>query len=240
MEVIRVTQGALEENNMTEVSTTIVFDLRSREMGAFTASITQLPSGKLVIRKATELGCLKDFPDGELELPVLLLGAYSAQSSAGFSGAIAPEYYAGKYVLAGGCGLGWGQADPTTEKRKGDALRPLTNKQGEEFPLLYIPEPTLRKIKGASNSNVATADAAVAGFRLLARMRKEVLIEEGQSDYADAWSLRPKLGEGFRPEFPAEHRPDIFREAVASPEEKGPPPIVNPNDEFVEVDESAA
>jgi len=223
---------------MIEVSTVLVIDLRSRVMEAFTASVTQLPSGRLVIRKGAEIGPLKDFPDGELGFPVLTLGAYSAQSSCGFSGAIAPEYYAGQFVLAGGLGLGYGVVDPVTNKQKGDALRPLTNKKGESFSLTYVPEPTLRKLKGNSNSNFATANAAVAGFRLLARLRQEVVIEEGQSDHANAWSLKPKRGADFHPQFPAEHRPEIFGEASVSPMEGGeisPPFVADDGDEFVEV-----
>lgn len=220
-------------------------------MEAFTASVTQLPSGKLVFRKATELGRLKDFPEGELGLPVIVLGAYRAKTSEGFSGVITPEHYAGKFMLAGGCGLGWGPTDLETGKRKGDALRPMTNKDEEDFSVFYVPEPTLRKIPGAKNSNVATADAALAGLSILARMHKEVIVEEGQSDYVEAWSLKPKSGAEFRPQFPDEHRLDIFGEGEKIPRyapriRKPPVPAtaeggeavlpIDPNlDEFVEV-----
>lgn len=224
---------------MSEVSTALVFDLRSREMEAFTASITQLPSGRLVIRKAAEICCLKDLPDGEIGLPVLIMGSYTAQSSCGYSGAVAPEYYAGQFILAGGLGLGYGVVDPETGKKKGGTLRPVTNKKGEHFSLFYVPEPTLRKVKGHSNSNTATAAAAVAGFKLLARMRKEVIVEEGQSDYADAWSLKPKEGAELRPKFPEEHRPEIFGEAQASPKEEKVFIVAECDDEFVEVMDEA-
>lgn len=226
-------------------STALVIDLRSRELEAFTASITSLPSGRLVVRKATELGRLKDLPDGELGLPVLVLGAYSAQSSCGFSEVFTPEFASGHHKMAGGCGLGYMSRHPETgiPMRKGDALRSLTNKKGEDFSLWYIPEPMLRKLKGAGNSNVATADAAIAGHKLFARMHKEFVIVEGQSDWANAWSLKPKKEGVFRPEFPVEHRPEVFRETIVSPEEGGGTislPVVDPNDEFVEVDESQA
>jgi len=227
------------EEKIMEVSTVLVVDLRSRKIDAFTASVTQLPSGRLVLRKATDLGCLADLPDGPVGLDVMTLGGYSAQSSGGFSEVIAPEYYAGGYELAGGCGFGYGAPDPVTGKKKGDALRPMTNKRGAGHPLIFVPEPTLRKVGGAKNSNPATATAGVAGLQLLARMRGEVVVAEGQSDWARAWALRPKPG-AEHPIFPAEHRPEIFGEAQASPNENSSFSAPADIDEFVEVDETPA
>lgn len=258
MVIIHTTRGALEENIMiNNNSTAIVFDLRTRELEAFTASVTQLPSGKLVIRKATELGRLKDLPNMELGLPVILLGTYRAQTSEGFAGVCDPEEFSGRYTLAGGCGLGWGPADSETGKQKGEALRPMTDKEGTLFPLWYIPEATLQKMNVAGNSNTATADAALSGFSLLARMRKEVLITEGQSDWVNAWSLKSKKGSAARAEFPPEHRLDVFNEGEKIPKyaphirkplvpttgEGGETVVqpIDPNlDEFVEVDEPRA
>jgi hypothetical protein len=68
----------------------------------------------------------------------------------------------------------------------------------------------------AWHSNVATAGAAAEGVQLMARIRpNSVFVMEGQSDYEQGWELsaqwdRYESEPGFVPEWPEEHRGDLF------------------------------
>lgn len=216
------------------MSTAIVVDCRTRGISVFAASVTEAADRGLVLRKAADIGRLADL-GGEIPHTVIILGAYSAQSSAGFTVVVRPTHHYPRH-LAGGAGLGWDGHDAEGRPcRKGDALRPITTRDGGHHVATVLSGGcSLTKVGGQGNSNHATADAAVAGLQLRAAMLGEVVVIEGQSDFVSGWAFKPTVpGNGLGGEFPAEHRPEVF--AVATP------PDSLPDDEFfIEVNEAEA
>ena len=236
------------------MSTAIVVDCRSRDLQVFSASVTQTVIHGLVIRKAADLGCLRDFAGGNIPHTVILLGSYAAQSSAGFVSVLRPAQHHERF-LVGAAGLGWEKRDPLTwgtARRCGDALRPLTDRSGGHLRCTVMESGcSLAKIGGEQKkimSNTATAAAALAGFRIRAVMRGEVIVAEGQSDRVSGWAFRPTIpSNGLGEDFPPEHREDVFAGVVVTPARgdppavkrvrKPPPPATPPSGDFVEVRE---
>lgn len=231
------------------MSTAIIVDCRSRDLQVFSASVTETEKRGLVLRKATDIGRLADLK-GEISYTVIILGSYAAQSSAGFVEVVRPAHHYPRH-LAGGAGLGWDGHDAEgCPCRKGDTLRPITTRDGGHHVATVLSGGcSLTKVGGQGNSNVATAGAALAGLKLRAEMRGEIIVAEGQSDHVSGWAFKPKiLGNGLGNDFPAEHRPEVFdgspRAVLPALGPKGPaikrvrrsaplPPPVD--DEFVEV-----
>lgn len=215
----------------------IVVDCRSRDLQVYAASVTEATDRGLVLRKAADLGNLGELSGGEISQTVIILGGYSAQSSGGFVTVAKPEGFHDRF-LTGAAGLGWGIG----EGRKGDALRPMTDRHGKKFSLtVIIGGCSLTKISGHKNSNLATAYAAFAGLQLRAQMRGEVIVLEGQSDYTLGWAFKPVQSQnGLGGEFPPEHRGDVFAPKTAPEQSASTPSDLSPvvsDDEFVEVEE---
>lgn len=209
--------------------TVLCIDTRTRELKAFTASLTQAASG-LVLRVAAQLGGLSDLlpPVGtgvlRPQYPVIVLtGGYSAQSSAGFASVLGTERFSRTKVV-GGSGFGYEKYFDTGTRRVGDGLRRF------KAPLEAVLLPAdcaVELLPTHGNSNPATADAAVEGLRLLAARPGSIVIAEGQSDWTRGYLIRvPRrtdrgcygqydwLAGGM--EIPSEHRTDVFsEEAVA-------------------------
>lgn len=189
------------------MSIAMVIDCRSRNLQMFSASVTTLKNGLIILRKAAELGSLYEMPEGEIPQTVMFLGDYTAQSSAGFIKVARPSNWFA-CILAGACGLGWNSPDG----RRGDALRPIKNRQGGRFSLVVIEGGcTMTRVGVHQNSNRATAAAAVAGMEFRAEMREEIVLIEGQSDAVLGWAFKPNQEQcGMGGEFPPEHRVDVF------------------------------
>lgn len=206
----------------------LVIDGRTRKLCAFVASVTQAQGDnhyQLVLRHALDVGHLPELlapteqdeylGGGETkrrkhfraDMPVILMGMYSAQSSAGHvavycndpSSLIRDEEQHGhrKVLVVGGLGPAFG--------KKG--LKVL----GYPIAATLIRGPVeIEELTGSGNSNSASADAALAGVKLLASTdRKAVFLVEGQSDYTYVVRLHSCTEEGMT-EFPAEHRADMF------------------------------
>ena len=213
-------------------TTALVIDCRSRDLQTFTASVTEAADKGLVLRKAAELGRLKDLSGAEIPQTIILLGDYVAQSSAGFTRTYLPKYYYRRF-LSGGSGFGWEKEG----KRKGDALRRIRGYNGEQIPVVVIHGAVMVPIEDHKNSNVATADAALAGLELRASLRKEVVLAEGQSDYVRGWAFKPITNSrGIGGDFPPEHQVGIFPAPAATPAPGTGMGPANDND-FVEVQE---
>lgn len=193
-------------------------------METFVASATQAQRQndyQLVLRHALDMGGLKDIlaPTERSEdvgggvkrvkrftadIPIILMGGYSARSSAG-------------HVAVHG-------ADGGDEARCGyrnvlvvGGLGPNFNKKGGlrvfGIPIegILIRGPVkIEEVVVAGNSNRASAEAALTGVKLLSNIdRKSVFLVEGQSDQTYVVRLRSTSAEG-RTVFPAEHRKEMF------------------------------
>ncbi len=213
---------------MTTITSALVVDCRSRNLVAFVASVTEAQEGnplQLVLRHALDIGTFDSllasseaevYGDGRTrtrrqfraEMPVLLIGEYGARSSAGHVTVVAPGSwgYGGdeandghrKVVVVGGLG------GPLSKK----GLRVL----GVPIAGTLVRGPVvIEELPGAGNSNCASADAAMAGVRLLAGMdRKSVFLTEGQSDTTLVVRLRSAAETGSATRFPTEHRSEMF------------------------------
>lgn len=201
----------------------LVVDCRNRYLQAFVASVTQAQSDnpyQLVLRHALDMGHIQDLLNpterdeylggGEYknmrnfraEMPVILMGQYSAQSSAGHVSVYSEggdESRDGhrNVLIVGGLGPNFG--------KKG--LRVLSN----PITATLVRGPVeIQQLTGSGNSNCASADAAWEGVKLLASTnRKSVFLVEGQSDYTYVVQLRSAATEGTT-EFSVEHREEMF------------------------------
>jgi hypothetical protein len=234
------------------MSTAIVVDCRSRDLNVFSASVTETVARGLVLRRAADLGRLSDLSgEGNIPHTVILLGSYAAQSSAGFTAVLRPAQHYDRWV-AGGAGLGWHSYDDQAGHvvRRGDGLRAITDREAKTLRCTVISGGcSLVKIGGQGNSNVATAEAAMAGLRLRAEMRGEVIVAEGQSDRMSGWAFKAVVSSnGLGNTFPPEHREEIFAGILATPVPSDrpavrrvrrvapptPPATADGGDEFVE------
>ena len=203
----------------------LVIDGRTRKLSAFVASVTQAQSDnpyQIVLRHALDMGHIQDIlaptereeylGGGETktrkhfcaEMPVILMGEYSARSSAGHVAVHSTDSWDEardghrKVLIVGGLGKVFGG--------KG-GLKVL----GNPIVATLVRGPVeIEEFVGAGNSNCASADAAWAGVKLLAGAdRKSVFLVEGQSAYTYVVRLRSSATEG-ETEFPAEHREEMF------------------------------
>ena len=192
------------------MATAIFIDTTSRELAVSAVSVTKTDTAGLVLRHGAKVGTLWDFskkchqpPAG---VPIILVPkGYEALSSGGFVDVVWKDdvHWASTYVVG---------AQGMMGRR---ALGPISPIQ-----VLVLPDSTWIEVvdthaSGYPHSNPATAAAAVAGIELRTQLRpSSIFVIEGQSDYAVAFELIPqpreKLGE--LPEFPEEHRKDIFPE----------------------------
>jgi hypothetical protein len=184
------------------MSMALVVDCRSRDLRVFFASVTEAANRGLVLRFGADLGRLEDLSGGEIPQDVIVLGSYAARGSAGFARVERPVGYHARW-MAGGAGL---------DREERDGLRPMFARVGGTIPAVVIVGGCeLAKVSTHQNSNPATAAAAVAGLRLRAEMRGEVVVLEGQSDVVRGWAFKPTLPQnGLGGKFPAEHRQDVF------------------------------
>jgi hypothetical protein len=200
----------------------LVIDARSRELKVFVASATQAQADnptQLVLRHALDLGNLGALLSSAHEnnfiadMPVLVIGSYSAMSSAGFTTTYTHQYSGHsenmdghrKVVVVGGLGEPFGKG----------GLKVLA------LPIAghLIRGPVeISAVTGAGNSNWNTATAAEAGAKMLAAIdRRQVILAEGQSDVVDVYRLRSVAERGGENKdeygetrFPAEHQADRF------------------------------
>ena len=199
----------------------LVIDGRSRALRAFVASVTKAQEDnpyQVVLRHALDMGCIRDLlaPKGvegyfggevirqecRVQIPVLIMGEYSARSSAGHVTVACNDLnmfnkHHKKVLVVGGLGPAFGKG----------GLKVLTR----PISAVLIPGPVeIVEAEGADNSNCASAEAAIAGVKILARTdKKSTFLMEGQSDYTYVIRLRC-LAEGNEVDFPAEHRSDMF------------------------------
>lgn len=202
----------------------LVIDGRTRKLNAFVASVTLAQADnpyQLVLRHALDMGHIQDIlasteredylGGGETKnrkqfaanMPVVLMGEYSAQSSAGHVSVHSEDSWDEardghrKVLIVGGLGKAFGKG----------GLKVL----GNPIVATLVRGPVdIEEFAGADNSNCASADAAWAGVKLLASAdRKSVFLVEGQSDCTYVVRLRSTATEGAT-EFPTEHREEMF------------------------------
>lgn len=171
----------------------LVIDARQRALTCFSAAVSAAEvEGQLVIRAGLELGLLAGLivsAGGRLDagMPALVLGGYSARSSAGFTAAEGGVH--GLVVGAMGAPFGRG------------GLRVLTRPIAAR---LTAGPAVIERVAGATRSNPAVASAVAAGAALLARVAGEtsVILTEGQSDVVDTYRL---AGSGLTVEVESEY-----------------------------------
>lgn len=193
----------------------LVIDCRTREMNSFFASVTQVQvenSYQLVVRQALEMGSFSCFLSSslngagaqeiEIDMPIIIMGSYSAFSSAGY---VSVHYernaefnYGYRQVLVvGGLGPSFG--------KKG--LRIL----GTPIQAVLIRGPLqIKELWSHENSNCSCADAARLGVQIMAKYDiRSVYLCSGQSDYSYAVRF-VSYSRKKETKFPQEHRQDIF------------------------------
>jgi hypothetical protein len=189
-------------------NTVIVIDACSRSLSTFTASVTCVNGNQnhLVLRKGADVGVVKALDGQMIEHPILVVGDYQAQSSAGFVAIFGAEFF--RFVLwVGGTGQGKKKWDEEAQKwnRTGDSLRIL-------YPMKGVLLPAGSKIQCLEthrNLSQETADAASCGLFLRSRGNKTLIISEGQSNYTNGVEIVPPE-KRENPEFEWEHRYDLF------------------------------
>gem|GEM_PF-6870798 len=187
----------------------MVIDGRDRELRTFTASVTAVKNfpNQLILRYGLKTGKLKKIIQAsngclETKMPILLMGEYSARSSAGFVEIKKESCSHHDIVVVGGLGQPFGKG----------CLKILT------IPIAgtLIKGPAeIKKLAGMENSNPASAEAALAGVELLAELDpRSVFLTEGQSDYTYVVRIKSLAEEEEEGEIsiPPEHQ------AMFSPE----------------------
>jgi len=195
------------------MATIIVIDARSRERNCFVASATKLPNNPaaLVLRKAGgNIGTVEKLHGQAVEHPILVVGSYQAQSSAGYTSQLCSGDVFREVIWVGGAGFGFSSYDEDTGKKihRGYGLRPF----GYPLSGTLIPAGArIENVETHSNSNPETADAAYTALDLMVGMNPNLfLLAEGQSDYTSATSFEVPE-DAVEPEFGDEHRAeDIF------------------------------
>ena len=195
-----------EGKKMSDNKTIVVIDARSRALAVHTASATALEDGGIVLRRAADLGWLRDLDIDRLSHQIMVVGSYEARQSAGFTEV---KGAAGKRVAwVGGAGYGGNYRDEGSRsyRRSGYALRPFG--APVEGRLLPIGVEVARV--GHKNSNSATRQALLNGLAILASSAGVLTLAEGQSDYAEGWVFKVSKDAEY-PDLPPEHREeDIF------------------------------
>lgn len=187
------------------MSTALVIDARTREQKTFTASVAAVGGNQhfITIRHGAAIGsAMEVFAEGSVTtLPVVTLGDYSAQSSAGFSRPISTgpdSSRVGRVRVIGGSGFG---------RHPEGGLRVY----GRPIYGYLVPAgASVRQIKpGHGGSNPATANATFAGLELLGAMPGNLILAEGQSDYVRGlvFTVPEKA---TLPEWPPEHQTEHF------------------------------
>ncbi len=196
---------------MDTVYTVLIVDARSRERNCFVASATELPNkGGIVLRKAGgNIGNVEKLHGQTVEYPILVVGSYQAQSSAGYTA----QFYRGEVfrevTWVGGAGFGFSSENEVGKKiHRGYGLRPFG------YPLTGTLIPAGARVccvETHNNSNPNTASAAFSALDLMVKVNSNLfLLAEGQSDYTSATSFEV-AEDALSSEFPDEHRAeDIF------------------------------
>ena len=182
-------------------NTVLVVDARSRKISVFTAAATTTATGRLILRKGVDVGSIRMI-EGDIEFPVIVMGSYSAQSSAGFVSVLGDDGFPST-LWVGGCGF-------PGKSGKGEGLRVFPR------PVRAVVLPVGSRVSKVDthsrNSNPATADAALDGIRIMAKNTlASLFLVEGQSDWVTASRFDAPEG-GVTPVFPPEHRAEIFLE----------------------------
>lgn len=196
----------------------LVIDSRNRDLSVFVASATKTGFDKqtqLVLRHALDMGFSLELLQAEkvnigrgktvvrryltVPMPILLMGEYSARSSAG---RVALLQEGGslchRVQVVGGLGEPFGKG----------GLKVL----GRPINGVLIEGPVeVKVVTGADNSNPATATAAVEGARILAAADPtSAFLVEGQSDRTKVVRFRSIAPAGASAEIPVEHREAMF------------------------------
>lgn len=184
------------------MTTILVIDARTRDLNAFFASATQDAKGDLVLRYASEAK-LPEIPVGStkvLPFPILIMGSFHAQTSAGFTASVGQGGIPAKVV--GGLGKPFGRGG-LKRLRKPIAGR-LLFKGTTMFPK-----------DENSSSNTASAQAAWEGLKFMVDFEpKSLWLVEGQSDYTRSWKfMNPEQVE--YPAIPDEHQLSVFEPSMA-------------------------
>lgn len=182
------------------MTTMLVVDTTTRELDAWTASVTRAQAG-FVIRLGAEVGTLESLTErcGSVNMPVLLVGdGYQARSSAGFVSVLDNHWRAVDCppVIA------------VLNPDKGFRVRPQAAR--------LLPGGTVwfEKVHTFSNSNPASAEAAIEGIKLMSSMNPDdTFVVEGQSDRL--WACRIHSSDRDAPsvsvtDISPEHRVDQF------------------------------
>lgn len=187
----------------------IVVDATTRRLECFAASATCRNGNQqhIILRKAVVIGTIAELRGRVVESPILVVGSYSARSSAGHTTPLGEDNFP-KVVWIGGAGFGFDVYDEAKRERRrvADGLRPFGR------PLTGTLLPAGTKVEGVqthSNSNPDTADAAMAGLRIVAETKRQFILTEGQSDYTSAYTFCV-AEDAEQPSFPEEHRTDVF------------------------------
>lgn len=182
--------------------TILVIDTRSRDLKSFFASATKDKNGDLVLRYASEAK-LPQIPVGStkvLPFPILIMGTFRAQSSAGHAGSIGQGGIPAKVV--GGLGEPFGRGGLKRLRK------PIAGRLLPKGTTLFPQDQN-------SSSNTASAQAAWEGLKFMAEMDEQSLwLVEGQSDYTRSWKFTsPK--EVIYPAIRDEHQISVFEPSMA-------------------------
>ena len=194
---------------MEKTHLVLVVDIRNRDLMVSTASCTKTAAGEVILRKGADIGHLCELKTTEFrEQVVLLLGdGYEAQSSEGFVRIIGDSHL-GRVRVTGYMGY----------QSKGAAL------VGCSVPGTLVS--TLGEVSTHKNPNVATAQAALLGFKLLAKAKKDtdwgpkgqkVILASGQSNFAGGWQAGVALGNEWVSTLPDEHQEWLFKKELFKP-----------------------
>lgn len=203
------------------MSSAIFVDTFTRNLRVSVVSVTQTLTG-LVIRFGAEVGGLWDLTSRDqggrftTDLPVLVAHrGYKAMSSYGHVTVLGGDALP-KNRVVGIQGMPWMKGKKSLRPSKpievsvfaGAKFFPVEThaRRGE------IPRVGYRHW----HSNSASAEAATAALGIRAQLRPgSLFIQEGQSDYVRGWEIIPTSTEV--PEFPAEHRGEIFVNPAETP-----------------------
>lgn len=190
-------------------------DCRRRKRRVFVTAVTKTQKEnekQLVLRHALDVGNLPGLFKRHkkrhivVEMPVILMGNYSALSSAGHvevytaAESSCDEARNGhrKVLIVGGLGGPFGK----------EGLRVLRC----PITATLVRGPVeIWELPGSRNFNPACAVAAWAGVKFLAKTdRKSVFVVEGQSNYTYVVRFQSLGAEGAVTEFPPEYREEMF------------------------------
>lgn len=200
-----------------KIEQAVFIDTASRDLMVSVVSVTRTQSGGIVLRFGGEVGKLEQLPENYFfDLPVMVsLRGYTARQSGGYVKTY-PKRENSSHVVVGCQGMPWQKGSKSLIRLK------------EPFEIQFFPgggrieAVETHHRPGRFHSNEATARAASLAIKMMADIGHQLLIEEGQSDYARAWRFeREESSEESWMDYsiPEEHREDIFSGSSENPEE---------------------